>query len=221
MPEEGLIRLLVVDDHTVVRQGLCELLRPKHGIEVVGQAGDGIEAVEKARSLQPDVILMDLVMPRKTGLDAIGEIRRENPEARILVLTSFGEDARVAAAIKAGAMGFLLKNSNLDDLVHAIRSVGMGNLQLPQELARKAMAGLFGPDDSPAPVEQLTGRELDVLKCLGQGMSNDVIAQELSISVWTVGSHVHNILGKLNLSSRTQAALYAVEIGLVSPGIEK
>ena len=221
MPEERLIRLLVVDDHTVVRKGLCSLLRPKHGIEVVGEAGDGVEAVEQARSLQPDVILMDLVMPRKTGLDAILEIRRENPEARILVLTSFGEDAKVVAAIKAGAMGFLLKNSNLDDVVHAIRSVSMGHLQLPQELARKAMAGLYGLDDSPAPVEQLTRREVDVLKCIARGMSNEEIAAELNITFWTVSSHVHSLLDKLNLSNRTQAALYAVEIGLVTPGSEE
>ena len=217
MQEETLIRVLVVDDHTVLRKGLCSLLSPKYGIEVIGEAADGFEAVEQARALQPDVILMDLIMPRKTGLDAILEIRRENPDARILVLTSFGEDAKVSAAIKAGALGFLLKDSSLDELVHAIRTVNMGNLQLPQDLARKAMAGLYGLDESPAPVERLTRRELDVLRCIAQGMSNDEIAKELTITVWTVSSHVHNLLDKLNLSSRTQAALYAIEIGLVSP----
>jgi len=220
MPEEGLIGVLVVDDHTVVRKGLCSLLRPKFGIEVLGEAGDGVEAVEKARSLRPDVILMDLVMPRKTGLDAIREIRRENPEARILVLTSFGEDVKVAAALRAGAMGFLLKDASLDDLVHAIHTVHRGNLQLPQELARKVMAGLYGLDDS-APVEQLTPREVDVLQCIARGMSNEEIAGELNITFWTVSAHVHSLLGKLGLSSRTQAALYAVEIGLVTPGIEE
>jgi NarL family two-component system response regulator LiaR len=173
--------------------------------------------MEQVRALQPDVILMDLEMPRKTGLDAILEIRRENPEARILVLTSFGEDVKVAAAIKAGAMGFLLKDSSLDDLVHAIGTVYRGHLQLPKDLARKAVAGLYGLDDSPATVEQSTRRELDVLKCIARGMSNDDIAQELSISVYTVSSHVHNLLDKLNVSSRTQAALYAVELGLVAP----
>lgn len=221
MQEERRIRVLVVDDHTVLRKGLCSLLTPRYGIEVIGEAGDGVEAVDQARALQPDVILMDLEMPRKTGLDAILEIRRQNPDARILVLTSFGEDAKVSAAVKAGAMGFLLKDSSLDELVHAIRTVHMGNLQLPQDLARKAMAGLYGLEETPAPVEQLTRRELDVLKCIARGMSNDDIAQELSISVWTVSSHVHNLLDKLNLSSRTQAALYAVEIGLVSPGIKE
>ena len=218
MQEDSPIRVLVVDDHTVLRKGLCSLLTPKYGIEVVGEAGDGVEAVEQARALKPDVILMDLMMPRKTGLDAILEIKREDPEARILVLTSFGEDSKVSAAIKAGALGFLMKDSSLDELVHAIRTVNMGSLQLPQDLARKAMAGLYGLDDAPAPVEQLTRRELDVLRCIAQGMSNDEIAQELTITVWTVSSHVHNLLEKLNLSSRTQAALYAVEIGLVSPG---
>jgi NarL family two-component system response regulator LiaR len=162
---------------------------------------------------------MDLMMPRKTGLDAILEIRRENPVARILVLTSFGEDGKVSAAIKAGAMGFLLKDSSLDELVHAIRTVHMGNLQLPQDMARKALTELYGLEESPAPVDQLTRRELDVLRCIARGMSNEEIAQELSITVWTVSSHVHNLLDKLNLSSRTQAALYAVEIGLVSPGV--
>ena len=220
MQGEELIRVLVVDDHTVLRKGLCSLLTPKYGIEVIGEAGDGFEAVEQARTLQPDVILMDLMMPRKSGLDAILEIRRQDPEARILVLTSFGEDAKVSAAIRAGAMGFLLKDSSLDELVHAIRTVNMGNLQLPQDLARKVMAGLYGLDDAPAPVEKLTRRELDVLKCLAQGMSNEEIGEELTITIWTVSTHVHNLLDKLNLSSRTQAALYAVEIGLVSAGTQ-
>ena len=220
MQEAELIRVLVVDDHTVLRKGLCSLLTPKYGIKVIGEAEDGVEAVEQARALQPDIILMDLEMPRKTGLDAILEIRREDPDARILVLTSFGEDAKVVAAVRAGAMGFLLKDSSLDELVHAIRTVKMGNLQLPQDLARKAMAGLLGLDDSRAPTEQLTRRELDVLKCIARGMSNEEISQELSITVNTVSSHVAHLLDKLNLSNRTQAALYAVEIGLVTPGIQ-
>lgn len=218
MQEERVIRVLVADDHTVLRKGLCSLLVRKYGIEVVGEAADGFEAVKQARALKPDVILMDLIMPRKTGLDAILEIRRWDPEARILVLTSFGEDAKVLAAIKAGAMGFLMKDSSLDELVHAIRTVNMGNLQLPQDLARRAMADLYGLDEAQAPLEQLTRRELDVLKCLARGMSNEEIAQELAITVWTVSSHVHSLLQKLNLSNRTQAALYAVEIGLVTPG---
>jgi NarL family two-component system response regulator LiaR len=207
---------LVAEDHAVVREGLCSLLTARYGVEVVGEAADGLEAVEKAQALQPDVILMDLAMPRMTGLEAILKIRERDPKARILVLTSFGEDAKVSAAIRAGAMGFLLKDSSVDDLSHAIQSVHRGNLSLPQGLALKLMSGLLGTE-AGAPTEELTRRELDVLKCLAQGMSNADIAEALSVSVPTVHSHVHNLLGKLNLTSRTQAALYAVEIGLVAP----
>jgi NarL family two-component system response regulator LiaR len=217
MQEEKLIRVLVAEDHAVVREGLCSLLTARYGVEVIGQAADGSEAVGKAQSLKPDVILMDLAMPRMTGLEAILKIREADPDARILVLTSFGEDAKVSAAIRAGAMGFLLKDSSVEDLAHAIQSVYRGNLSLPQGLASKLMAGLLGPQDDTALTEELTKRELDVLKCLAQGMSNAEIAEFLSVSVPTVHSHVHNLLGKLNLSSRTQAALYAVEIGLVAP----
>ena len=217
MQEEELIRLLVVEDHAVVRQGLCSLLTAKYGVRVVGEAANGLEAVEKAQALQPDVILMDLAMPHMTGLEAILRIREKNPDARILVLTSFGDDAKVSAAIKAGALGFLLKDSSADDLALAIKNVYRGNLSLPQGLAQKMMAGLLGGGDEAAPTEELTRRELDVLKCVAQGMSNAEIAQALSISVPTVHSHMHNMLSKLNLSSRTQAALYAVEIGLITP----
>jgi NarL family two-component system response regulator LiaR len=217
MQEEKLIRVLVAEDHAVVREGLCSLLTARYGVEVIGQAADGSEAVGKAQSLKPDVILMDLAMPRMTGLEAILKIREADPDARILVLTSFGDDAKVSAAIRAGAMGFLLKDSSVEDLAHAIQSVYRGNLSLPQGLASKLMAGLLGPQDDTALTEELTKRELDVLKCLAQGMSNAEIAEFLSVSVPTVHSHVHNLLGKLNLSSRTQAALYAVEIGLVAP----
>jgi NarL family two-component system response regulator LiaR len=217
MEEEALIRVLVVEDHAVVREGLCSLLTARYGVEVIGQAADGLQAVEKAGALKPDVILMDLAMPRMTGLEATLKIREANPDAKILVLSSFSEEAKVSAAIKAGAMGFLLKDSSADDLAHAIRSVYRGHLSLPQGLAQKMMAGLLGGEGSAAPTEELTRRELDVLKCLAQGMSNAEIAEALSVSVPTVHSHVHNLLGKLNLTSRTQAALYAIEIGLVVP----
>lgn len=217
MQEGRLIRILVVEDHAVVREGLCSLLTARYGVKVVGEAADGLEAVEKAGTLKPDVILMDLAMPRMTGLEAIIKIREKDPDARILVLTSFSEEAKVSAAIKAGAMGFLLKDSGADDLAHAIQSVYRGNLSLPQGLAQRMMAGLLGAEGDAAPTEELTRRELDVLKCVAQGMSNAEIAQVLSISVPTVHSHVHNLLGKLNLASRTQAALYAIEIGLITP----
>ena len=217
MQEEKLIRVLVVEDHAVVREGLCSLLTARYGVQVVGEAADGFEAVEKARALQPDVILMDLAMPRMTGLEAILKIRERDPDARILVLTSSGEEAKVSAVIKAGAMGFLLKDSSADDLAHAIQSVYRGNLSLPQELAQRMMAGILDRNGDAAPTEELTRRELEVLKCVAQGMSNAEIAEALSVSLPTVYSHVHNLLGKLNLTSRTQAALYAVEIGLVTP----
>ena len=217
MEEKTLIRVLVAEDHAVVREGLCSLLTAKYGVQVVGQAANGLEAVEKAQELKPDVILMDLAMPGMSGLEAILKIGEENLDVRILVLTSFGEEAKISAAIKAGAMGFLLKDSSADDLAHAIQSVHRGHLSLPQGLAQKVMAGLLGAEGVAAPMEELTKRELDVLKCLGQGMSNAEIADALSVSLPTVHSHMHNLLGKLNLASRTQAALYAVEIGLVTP----
>jgi len=216
MQEKPLIRVLVVEDHAVVREGLCSLLTARYGVEVIGQAADGLEAVEKAGALKPDVILMDLAMPRMTGLEATLKIREADPDAKVLVLSSFSDDGKVSAAIKAGAMGFLLKDSSADDLAHAIRSVYRGNLSLPQGLAQKVMAGLLGGEGGAAPTEELTRRELDVLKCVAQGMSNAEIAEALSVSVPTVHSHVHNLLGKLNLTSRTQAALYAIEIGLVT-----
>ena len=217
MPEEKLIRVLVVEDHAVVREGLCSLLTARYGVEVIGEAADGLEAIEKAEALKPDVILMDLAMPRMTGLEAILKIREKEPDARILVLTSSSEGGKVSAAMRAGAMGFFLKDSSADDLAHAIQTVHRGNLSLPQGLAQEMMAGLLGAADQEAPTEELTRRELDVLKCLAQGMSNAEISEVLSISLPTVHSHVHNLLGKLNLTSRTQAALYAVEIGLVAP----
>ena len=217
MHEEALIRVLVVEDHAMVREGLCSLLTARYGVQVIGEAADGVEAVQKAQALQPDVILMDLFMPRMTGLEAILSIREKNPAARILVLTSFSDEAKVSAALRAGAMGVLLKDSSADDLAHAIQSVYRGNLSLPQGLAQKVMAGLIQAGGDVAPREELTRRELDVLKCIAQGMSNTEIAEALSVSMPTVRSHVHNLLGKLNLASRTQAALYAVEIGLVTP----
>jgi DNA-binding NarL/FixJ family response regulator len=146
MHEEKLIRVLVAEDHAVVREGLCSLLTARYGVEVIGAAADGLEAVEQAQALKPDVILMDLAMPRMTGIEAILKIREGDPNARILVLTSFGDDAKVSAAIRAGAMGFLLKDSSVEDLAHAIQSVHRGNLSLPQGLALKLMSGLLGTE---------------------------------------------------------------------------
>ncbi len=202
-----LIRILIADDHFVVRQGLAALLVPRNGMEVVGEAATGREAVDRARVLQPDVILMDMMMPEMDGPEAIVLIKQENPAARILVLTSFGESKQISAAIQAGALGYLLKDSSPDDLLHAIRSVHRGSLVLTQDLALKLMQA----QPTPTPLDQLTERETDVLRLLAQGQSNQEIAKNLNISMTTVRSHVSNILMKLNVSNRTQAALVAQE----------
>jgi NarL family two-component system response regulator LiaR len=186
---------------------LAALLVARNGMQVVGEAAAGKEAVDLARTLLPDVILMDMIMPGMDGPEAIALIKQDNPNARILVLTSFGESKQVAAAIQAGALGYLLKDSSPDDLLHAIRSVHRGSLVLTQDLAFKLMQA------QPAPVtdERLTERETDVLRLLAQGQSNQEIAFNLHISMTTVRSHVSNILMKLDVSNRTQAALAAQE----------
>lgn len=202
-----LIQVLIADDHFVVRQGLVTLLVPRNGMQVVGEAATGREAVNLARTLQPDVILIDMVMPEMDGPEAITLIKQENPKARILVLTSFGENKQVSLAIQSGASGYLLKNSSPDDLLNAIRSVYQGNLVLPQDLAVKLMQ----PQPSAPTLDQLTERETDVLRMLALGQSNKEIASNLNISTTTVRSHVSNILMKLGVSNRTQAAMVAQE----------
>ena len=195
----------------VVREGLRALLIPRNGMEVVGEAVDGAEAVDKACALQPDVILMDLNMPVKSGLEATADIIRENPEARILVLTSFGEEANVSTAIQAGALGYLLKNTPAAELFHTIRGVAMGNLSLGPDVAQMVKQNLWQPvHPSPSPMPDLTERELDVLRGVARGQSNEEIANALGIEKSTVRSHVSTILNKLELDNRTQAALYAI-----------
>lgn len=210
------IRVLIADDHTVVRGGLCALLEDVEGIEVVAEAGDGIEAVLKARAAKPDVILMDLMMPRKTGIEAIEEIKRENPNARILVLTSYSEDEKVFAAIKAGALGYLLKETSTQDLLEAIRDVYHGESSLHPAIARKLIRELNRPTTLPPSDEPLTEREAEVLILVARGLSNQDIANKLVISERTVRTHVSNILSKLHLANRTQAALYALKEGLTT-----
>jgi len=210
------IRVLVVDDHTVVRKGLVSLLSAeKYGIEVIGEASDGEEAVTKALQLQPDVILMDLVMPRKNGIEATREIKKTHPKARILVLTSFTEDDKVLEALRAGAYGFLLKDATPDELVQSIRSVYADKLTLPQELTQVLLGSKTEVNQPEIASEDLTERELDVLRCLARGMSNKKIAQELTIGANTVRSHVSSIMRKLDLENRTQLAIYAREQGFV------
>ncbi|NIO70105.1 MAG: response regulator [Anaerolineae bacterium] len=212
------IHILIADDHAIVREGLRALIDTERGMELVGEAADGVEAVLQARSLQPDVILLDLVMPRKDGIEAIGEIKQENPEARILVLTSFAEDDKVFPAIQAGALGYLLKDSSPQELLQAIREVYRGESSLHPAIARKLIGELNRPPENLPPTEEpLTEREVEVLSLVARGLSNQEIAERLVVSERTVRTHVSNILGKLHLANRTQAALYAVREGLAGP----
>jgi NarL family two-component system response regulator LiaR len=210
------IRVLLADDHAVVRGGIRALLEDEEEIEVVGEADDGDEAVRLAQKLHPDVILLDLMMPLKTGIEAIEEIKDENPQARILVLTSFADDDKVFAAIKAGAMGYLLKQTTPGELFQAIRDVYHGESSLHPTIARKLIRELNRPTTLPPVDEPLTDRELEVLIFVARGLSNQDIADRLVISERTVRTHVSNILSKLHLANRTQAALYALKEGLTS-----
>jgi DNA-binding NarL/FixJ family response regulator len=201
------IRVLIADDHPVVRRGLATLLVPRNKMVLVGEATNGREAVELARALRPDVIVMDMLMPELTGVEAIGQIKAEQPEARILVLASFAERADVQAALQAGALGYLLKAAPPTELLNAIRSVYQGTLSLPRELALVfTQAPPAAPNFAP-----LTEREQAVLRLLADGLSNQQIAQSLTISDTTVRAHVSSILAKLNVANRTQAALIARE----------
>jgi DNA-binding NarL/FixJ family response regulator len=208
------IRILIVDDHSVVRQGLRMFLGLDPELEVIDEAVDGAEAVKKAKELKPDVVLMDLLMPVMDGITAIGIIRRELPDTEVIALTSVLEDSSVIGAVRAGAIGYLLKDTESDELCRAIKAAAAGQVQLSPKAAARLMREVRAPD-SP---EALTERETEVLRLLAQGQSNKEIAHALSIGEKTVKTHVSNILSKLSVPSRTQAALYAVRIGLVSMG---
>lgn len=210
------IRILVVDDHAIVRRGISALLATEADIKVVGEAGDGAEAVEQALALRPDVVLMDLVMPRMDGIEATQRITGQIQGSRVLVLTSFAADDKVFPAIKAGALGYLLKDSGPFDLVHAIRQVHRGQPSLEPTIASKVLFELAHPSKDPPTADPLTGRELEVLRLVAQGRSNREIAERLVITELTVSTHVSNILSKLHLASRTQAALFALREGLAS-----
>ena len=209
------ISLLVVDDHAVVRNGLRFMINNHEDYELIGEARNGFEAVELEQKLCPDIILMDLVMEGMSGVQAIEAIKTRNPDARILVLTSFAEDDLVFPAIKAGALGYLLKDSSPEQLEQAIYSVYRGELTLHPRIAIKVIKELKNPSASLPPTNHpLTEREVVVLKLLAQGLSNHEIADKLFISCQTVDTHVRNILNKLHLANRTQAALYALRTGL-------
>jgi NarL family two-component system response regulator LiaR len=210
------IRILITDDHAIVRKGLRALLATEPDIEVVGEASNGEEAVARSRSLQPDVVLMDLVMPKMDGIEATRRITGQMPAVRVLVLTSFAADEKVFPAIKAGALGYLLKDTGPDELMQAIRQVHRGEPSLDPTIARKVLYELSHPPKQPLTPDPLTERELEVLRLIAQGKSNREIAEQLVIAEMTVRTHVSNILGKLHLASRTQAALYALREGLAS-----
>ena len=209
-----MIRVLIADDHAVVREGLRAFLVLQDDIEVVGEAADGEEAVQAVVRLEPDVALVDLVMPRVDGIEAIGRIRAERPQTRVIVLTSFVDEDKMLPAVRAGAVGYLLKDVAPQDLVSAIRTVhGGGTLLHPtvvEELVREVSRE--GGAATPNP---LTAREREVLALIARGRANKAIAFELGVAEKTVKTHVSNILGKLGLTDRTQAALYAVREGLV------
>jgi NarL family two-component system response regulator LiaR len=207
------IRILIADDHGIVRQGLRMYLGSDSELEIVGEARNGAEAVKLARQLRPDVVLMDLLMPEMDGIAATAAIRRELPDTEVVALTSVLEDTSVVEAVRAGAIGYLLKDTEAHELRSAIKAAAAGQVQLAPSAAARLMREVRTPEKSR---EALTERETDVLRLLAQGHSNKEIAQNLSISEQTVKTHVSHILDKLGVPSRTQAALYAIRTGLVS-----
>jgi NarL family two-component system response regulator LiaR len=209
------IGVLIADDHVVVRKGLCALLATEPGMTVVGEASNGRDAVALAERLHPQVVLMDLLMPEMSGVDATARIVERVPETHVLVLTSVGSDERLFAALKAGAVGYLLKDTSPEELVRAIRQAASGHSTLDPLVARRLLREFAG-HDLDTPRESLTARETDVLRLIAHGLSNDEIAARLAVSEPTVRTHVSNVLAKLRLRNRTQAALYALRAGLVS-----
>jgi two-component system, NarL family, response regulator LiaR len=210
------IGVFLAEDHAIVRKGIRALLATEPDVEVIGEAADGREAVDEVIRLRPDVTLMDLVLPEIDGIEAIRRITTAWPEAGILVLTSFATDDKVFPAIKAGARGYLLKDSSPEELVRAIRQVHRGEASLDPSIARKVLQELARGSDHPPTPDPLTPREVEVLRLVARGLGNQQIADALSLSEATVRTHVSTILGKLHLASRTQAALYALREGLAS-----
>ncbi len=218
----GAIRVLIVDDHAVVRQGLRTFIDLQDDMRVVAEAENGAEAVQLAGQYQPDVILLDLVMPEMDGVEATRQILERSPASHVIILTSFGEDDKVFPAIRAGAQGYLLKDIHPNQLVQAVREAALGRVQLHPDIARKLMsavaaepgAGKDSPSAHTPQTSDLTDREQEVLRLIAAGMNNRQIAEHMIISEKTVKTHVSNILGKLNLEDRTQAAIWAIKHGL-------
>lgn len=209
-----MIRVLIVDDHTVVRQGLRFLLEQQADMQVVGESGDGEQGVALASSLLPDVILLDLLMPKMDGVTAVREIKRLTPSTQIIILTSYFEDDQIFSVIKAGALSYLLKDTGSQQLVEAVRAAARGESVLHPMVAARVLREVQ-QQQTPSPLNDLTPRELEVLMWIARGRSNHEIAVELSIGEQTVKTHVSNILSKLHLSDRTQAAIYALQKRLV------
>jgi two-component system, NarL family, response regulator LiaR len=206
------IRVLIVDDHAVVREGLRTFLELQEGLEVIGEAGDGEEAVGLAERLEPDVVLMDLVMPKLGGVDAMRQLRERAPAARVIVLTSFLDEDRLMPAMRAGAAGYLLKNVQPQELARAVRTAAEGEALIDPAVAARLVEALADGRDSERP-DDLTPREREVLDLIGRGFSNKRIALELGVAEKTVKTHVSHVLAKLGVSDRTQAALYAARLG--------
>jgi NarL family two-component system response regulator LiaR len=210
------IRVLVVDDHAIIRKGIRAVLELVPDIDLVGEAENGKQAVALDQALSPDVILMDLMMPEMDGIECIKQIKARRPEARILVLTNFAGEDMIFPAIKAGAMGYHLKDSSPEALIEAIRQVNHNVASLHPMIAKKVLDEFYVAGKRPLLEEPLTQRELEILRLIAQGQENKDIAEHLVISDATVRTHVSNILGKLHLASRTQAALYALREGIAS-----
>lgn len=212
------IKLLIVDDHELVRQGLRTFLELLDDFEIIGEGSTGADAVALAGSLQPDIVLLDLIMPEMDGVEATRRILSAHPNMKIVILSSFSDENNVFPAIRAGAMGYVLKDISPDELAETLRETYKGKAQIHPDIAGKLMRKVQEPEKSAekhSPADELTARELDVLKCIGRGLSNKEIADELTISHMTVKTHVSNLLGKLDLYDRTQAAIFAIRNGLV------